>query len=275
MKTLRQVYHLGLDRKKTRGARYALLPGDPFRCETIAEALAAGTGNKRLAIEIAWKREYRTYLAWAGDEPVLVTSTGIGGPSTSIAVDELAQLGVTTFIRVGTTGAIQEHIKLGDVIITSGSVRLDGASTHYAPIEFPAVAHHEVMAALVEAGGKVLPGRFHVGVTVSCDTFYPGQERYDSFTGYVPRRFAGSLREWQKLGCLNYEMESATLLTLCVAMGLRAGSVAGVVVNRTDSERISALKEGEENAVRLAGAGLRNLIRSDSKRRTTRKGGKE
>ena len=129
------IYHLDLDKKKIRGAKIALLPGDPFRSQIIAEKISEtyGTVNKKLA----WKREFCTYLAEIKGEKLLITSTGIGGPSTSIAIDELAQLGIGTFIRVGTTGAIQDHINIGDIIITSGSVRLDGASTHYAPIEYP------------------------------------------------------------------------------------------------------------------------------------------
>ena len=153
-------------------------------------------------------------------EKLLITSTGIGGPSMSIVIDELAQLGIQTFIRVGTTGAIQDYIDIGDVIITSGSVRLDGASTHYAPIEYPAVAYYEALNALVE-GAKKVKVKYHVGITASSDTFYPGEERKDSFAKYVLRRFQGATKEWQKLHVLNYEMESSTVLTLTSSMGLK------------------------------------------------------
>jgi uridine phosphorylase len=195
----------------------------------------------------------RTHLGFLAGQPVLVTSTGIGGPSASIAIDELAQLGVTTFLRVGTTGAIQPWIDVGDVIVTTGAVRLDGASTHYAPIEYPAVAHPDVVLALIAAAGEAgIPSR--AGITCSCDTFYPGQERYDSFTGYVPRRFQGSTEEWRRLQVLNYEMEAATVLTLASAMGLRGGCAEGVVVNRTKGESITKadLDLGERNAVTVA-----------------------
>jgi uridine phosphorylase len=148
---------------------------------------------------------------------------------------------------------------VGDVIVSSGAVRLDGASTHYAPIEYPAVAHHEVVAALLEAArGAGVTAR--AGITCTCDTFYPGQERHDSFTGYVPRRFQGITEEWRRLGVLNYEMEAATLLTLASTMGLRAGCAAGVVVNRTRSEHVTAddLAAGERHAVVVAvGAAVR------------------
>ncbi len=255
---MKDVYHLDLSDEKIQGARIALLPGDPFRSQIIAETISSAykTGCEKLA----WKREFCTYIAGIKNQKILVTSTGIGGPSTSIAIDELAQLGVTTFLRVGTTGAIQEYIDIGDVIITSGSVRLDGASTHYAPIEYPAVAHHEVLNALIN-GAKKINARYHVGVTASSDTFYPGEERQDSFTKYILRRFQGSTAEWQKLHVLNYEMESSTVLTLTASMGLRGGCVTGVV-NKQNRGKISAgdLKAGEEMVVKVAAAALEFLL---------------
>ncbi|HAU05186.1 MAG TPA: uridine phosphorylase, partial [Pseudoalteromonas shioyasakiensis] len=166
---------------------------------------------------------------------VVVSSTGIGGPSTSIAVEELAQLGIDTFLRIGTTGAIQPHINEGDILISQASVRLDGASQHFAPLSYPAVSDFFATQAMVNACDK-LGINFHIGITASSDTFYPGQERYDTYSGYVPRSFQGSCEEWQKLGVMNYEMESATLFTMCAALGLRAACVAGVLVNRTKQE---------------------------------------
>jgi uridine phosphorylase len=244
----RSVYHLALTASMLEGATVALLPGDPGRVDGLA-ASAPLSGARQLAS----KREYRSWLAYADGVPVLVTSTGIGGPSASIAIDELAQLGVRTMIRVGTTGAIQPHVDVGDVVITTGAVRLDGASTHYAPIEYPAVAHYEVVNALVVAAREAgVPAR--VGLSCTTDTFYPGQERHDSFTGYVPRRLQGMTEEWRRLNVLNYEMEAATLLTLASAMGLRAGCAAGVVVNRTRGEHVTpdALLLGERHAVVVA-----------------------
>ncbi|NNE96894.1 MAG: uridine phosphorylase, partial [Acidimicrobiales bacterium] len=154
-----------------------------------------------------------------------------GGPSTSIAVEELAQLGVTTFLRVGTCGAIQPHINISDVVISQGAVRLEGASGHFAPPEFPAVSNFECTRALVDAAEEI-PLPYHVGITASSDTFYPGQERYHTATGRILHRFHGSMDRWQDLGVSNFEMESATLLTMCATQGWRAGSVAGVLVNR-------------------------------------------
>ncbi len=191
---------------------------------------------------------------------MLVTSTGIGGSSTSIAVEELAQLGVRTFLRVGTAGAIQDRIAIGDVVITAGSVRLDGASEHYAPLEYPAVAHHAVVRALVDTAEEH-GVNYHVGVTASSATFYPGEERSDSYSGYVLRRFQGATEEWRRLHVLNYEMESATLLTMCSALGLRAGCVTGVV-NRAGGERIreDELARGESAAIEVAVGAIRRLV---------------
>ncbi len=255
---MNSVYHLDLDSEKIQDAKIALLPGDPFRSQIIAETISGiyGTSNQKLA----WKREFCTYLAEINGKRLLITSTGIGGPSASIAIDELAQLGIGTFIRVGTTGAIQEHISIGDVIITSGSVRLDGASTHYAPIEYPAVAHYEILNALIE-GAKKTKVRYHVGVTASSDTFYPGEERYDSFSKYVLRRFQGATKEWQRLQVLNYEMESSTVLTLTASLGLKGGCITGVV-NQGGTGKITkeSLKVGEENAIKVAIAAVECLI---------------
>lgn len=244
------LYHLDLNRKAVRGAQVALVPGDPDRVEAIAGAIAGTFGSN--SVKLAQKREFTTFLTSALGKSVLVTSTGIGGPSTSIAVDELAQLGVTTFIRVGTTGAIQDHIKNGDCVITTGSVRLDGASTHYAPIEYPAVADHGVVSALIN-GAQKAGVSYHAGVTASSDTFYPGEERTDAFRKYILRRFRGATEELRALHVLNYEMESSTLLTMTASMGLKGGCITGVV-NRGSVGKITkeALKKGTENAIRTA-----------------------
>lgn len=222
------TFHLGLTGDMLQGATLAIVPGDPARVERIAQR------TERPAF-LASNREFTSWLGWFGDVPIVACSTGIGGPSVSIAVEELAQLGVRTFLRVGTTGAIQPEIEIGDVVVTTGAVRLDGASRHFAPLEFPAVADYECTVALVEAA-RAAGATTHVGVTASSDTFYPGQERYDTNSGRVAARFRGSLKEWQSMGVLNFEMESATLFTMCATEGLRAGCIAGVIVNRTSQE---------------------------------------
>lgn len=248
------VFHLGLTRADLQGATLAIVPGDPERVKKIAALMDN-------AVHLASHREFTTWRAEIEGKPVIVCSTGIGGPSTSIAVEELAQLGIRTFLRVGTTGAIQPEINVGDVLVTTGSVRLDGASLHFAPLEFPAVADFTCTTALV-AAAKEAGATTHIGITASSDTFYPGQERYDTFSGRVVSRFQNSMKEWQQMGVLNYEMESATLLTMCASQGLRAGMVAGVIVNRTQKEIPDAetMKKTESDAVRIVVDAARRLI---------------
>ncbi|MGO2013167.1 MAG: uridine phosphorylase [Pseudoalteromonas sp.] len=225
---MEKVFHLGLTRDDLQAATLAIVPGDPDRAERISTFLEN-------PICLAKTREFHVYLGKLNGASVVVCSTGIGGPSTSIAVEELAQLGVTTFLRIGTTGAIQPHINEGDILISQASVRLDGASQHFAPLNYPAVSDFFATQAMVNACDN-LNIDFHIGITASSDTFYPGQERYDTYSGYVPKAFQGSCDEWQKLGVMNYEMESATLFTMCAALGLKAACVAGVLVNRTRQE---------------------------------------
>ncbi len=252
-------YHIDLSKRDIEGAEVALLPGDPKRAESIADRLVGTYGGRKKLL--AQKREFTTWLARTTLADIVVTSTGIGGPSTSIAVEELAGLGLKRFIRVGTTGAIQPHIAIGDVIITTGAVRLDGASRHYAPIEFPAVAHHRIVCSLIKAAERLGTG-YHVGISASSDTFYPGEERTDSYRKYVIRELKGATKEWQALGVLNYEMESATLLTMTASMGLEGGCITGVI-NRARCGSITqrALRKGERNVIEVAVASLEYLLK--------------
>jgi uridine phosphorylase len=248
------TFHLGLDTDDLRGATVAILPGDPERVARIASLLDE-------PVALASHREFTSWLGLVDGTPVVVCSTGVGGPSTSIAVEELAQLGVTTFLRVGTTGGIQPGVDPGDIIVTTAAVRLDGASLHFAPMEFPAVADFECVTALVDAA-RASDSTVHVGITASSDTFYPGQERYDTASGRVVERFRGSLSEWQSMGVLNYEMESATLFTMCASSGWRAGCVAGVLVNRTQQETPDAavIAAAESSATEIVVAAARQLV---------------
>lgn len=198
------LYHVGLSREMLKGAEYALLPGDPGRVESLAKALGP-------AQYLNTHREYTSWLAVVEGQNVLVCSTGMGGPSVAIGLEELARIGIKNFIRVGTTGCIQENINLGDVIINNAAVRLEGTSTHYAPLNFPAVASLKLTTALNDAAAA-LNVPHHVGISVSSDTFWPGQERYDSFTGYVcnalrgtrlksGRRLVRLIMKWKRQRC--------------------------------------------------------------------------
>ncbi len=230
-----KLYHIGLCHNDLKGAEIAVLPGDPGRVLYLAEMLEPSP--KKLAIN----REYTSYLANVGEKNLLIMSTGMGGPSVGIGLEELAMIGVKKFIRVGTTGAIQEKIQIGDLLVSTGAVRLDGTSFHYAPLEYPAVANFELNVSLTQAA-KDLSIPIHYGLTASSDTFYPGQERYDSYSGFVRRHFKDSVEEWRKLNVMNFEMEAATLFTICSVFGLQAACVCAVIAKRTKSESVDKSK---------------------------------
>ncbi|MCK5237488.1 MAG: uridine phosphorylase [Deltaproteobacteria bacterium] len=252
-----KAYHLDLKKSDIKEARIAIMPGDPFRVPAIAIEISKKYKTK--PTELAWKREFRSFLAPMKNTRVVICSTGIGSPSTSIAIEELAQLGIETFIRLGTTGSIQSNIKMGDVIITTASVRLDGASRQYAPIEYPAVSDLSVTNALV-SGAKRSRVNYHTGVTASTDTFFQGEERNDSYRKYTIRDLRGSTKEWKALGVLNYEMESSIVLTMTSSMGLKGGCITGVVNKGSVGKVTEAnLKLGEKNAIRAAVAALEFL----------------
>lgn len=250
----KHVFHLGITDVDLQGATLAILPGDPERVARIASRLDKSQF-------LAHRREFCSWRGELAGKPVVVCSTGIGGPSTSIAVEELAQLGITTFLRIGTTGAIQTDIAVGDMIITNGAVRLDGASQHFAPLAYPAVADFDCSCALIDAA-RELGISPHIGITASSDTFYPGQERYDTYSGRVTPTLQGSFKEWQALGVLNYEMESATLFTFCASQGLKAGCIAAVIVNRCEQETPAPVQvqAAEEQAIDIVLGAAHRLI---------------
>ena len=204
-----------------------LLPGNPDRLETI-------TGLWDESRAVASHREYRTATGRYRDTPISVTSTGIGGPSTAIAVEELARAGADTFIRVGSCGTIQPDIAVGDLVITSGAVRQEGTSKEYVRETYPAAADYEVVSALVCAAER-LGHPYHVGVTMSADSFYAGQAR-PGFGGYEPPGSDCALDALRQANVANIEMEAATLLTLAGIYGLRAGAVCTVYANRETGE---------------------------------------
>lgn len=252
--SMEMAFHLGLKKSDLQGATLAIIPGDPERVEKIAAHLDN-------AVPLASCREFTSWRGELASQAIVVCSTGIGGPSTSIAVEELAQLGINTFLRMGTTGAIQPSVAVGSMIVTTASVRLDGASLHFAPLAYPAVADFSCTTALVQAA-KRCQTEVHIGIAVSSDTFYPGQGRYDTFSGRITRDYEGLLSEWQNLGVLNYEMESATLFTQCSSMQLRAGMVAGVIVNRTQQEQPSrdTLSRIESAGIEVVVAAAKSLL---------------
>ncbi len=242
-------------------APYVLLPGDPGRVPEIAKYWDE-------ARQVAIHREYNTYTGKYKGVPISATSTGIGGPSTAIAIEELLRVGAHTFIRVGTTGSIQRDVKVGDIIITYASVRLEGTSRQYVMIEYPAAASPEVVMALIEAA-ETLGVRYHVGITASTDSFYTGQGR-PGFKGYMQSWMKNIIPDLQAARVLNFEMESATLFTLANIYGVRAGMVTAVVANRVTGEMVPGA--GEEDAIKVANEAVRILYEWDElKKRTGKK----
>ncbi len=239
-------YHVNLGRGDV--GRIALLPGDPDR---VAE-IAGRFGNaKALSVH----REYTAYGGLLGKEYVVAVSTGIGGPAVAIAVEELARLGVTTMIRVGTCGAITRNVRVGSLVIPDASVRMEGTSAQYVPAGYPAAASPEVVLALRDAA-LALRKPFALGTAASTDSFYVGQGRR-SFGGYFPSKNASLVKDLADANVLAFEMECATLYTLARVFGLRAGAVLAVVANRlTDEFRPGA---GVDDAIDVAVEGVRRL----------------
>ena len=234
--------------------RYCLLPGDPGRCEKIAAYFDD-------PVHVVTNREYNTWTGTLLGEKVTVTSTGIGGPSAAIAMEELTAIGADTFVRVGTCGGIRLDVTSGDLVIATGAVRMEGTSREYAPIEFPAVADFQVTGALVEAA-REMGKQYHAGVVQCKDSFY-GQHS----PGRMP--VAGELEAkweaWKRLGVLASEMESAALFTVAAALGVRCGSVFHVIWNQ--ERNAAGLDQTEDHdtdaAIRAGVAAIRRLILRD------------
>jgi uridine phosphorylase len=245
-------YHIHL--KKGDVGRYVILPGDPKRCEKIARYF----DNPQF---IADSREYVTYTGYLDGEKVSVTSTGIGGPSASIAMEELHQCGADTFIRMGTCGGMKLDVVGGDVVIATGAIRNEGTSREYAPIEFPAVANIDVVNALAMAA-KQLGKRHHVGVVQCKDSFY-GQ--HSPQTKPVSYELEQKWEAWLRLGTLASEMESAALFVVASYLGVRCGSEFFVVGNQEREKRgmDNSIMHDTETAIEVVIQGLRNLIAAD------------
>jgi len=216
---MEKQYHIGFD--DSHGASYAILPGDPGRVEKIASFL----DNPRFFCQ---NREYTTWLGEISGKTVMVISTGMGGPSTAIAIEELYKTGVHNFIRVGTCGGIALPVTGGDIVIATGAIRQEGTTREYVPIEFPAVANLDLTNALVEAAKK-LGQKWHTGIVQCKDSFY-GQHSPDR----MPAGFElnDKWEAWKKAGCLASEMESASLYIVSQILGARAGCVLNVVWNQ-------------------------------------------
>lgn len=233
--------------------RYVIMPGDPKRCKAIAAYLED-------AELVADSREFVTYTGYLDGEKVSVTSTGIGGPSAAIAMQELVHAGANTFIRVGTCGGMQTEIVGGDVVIATGAVRMEGTSREYAPIEYPAVADIDVVNALRESAGA-LGVTAHTGVVQSKDSFYGQHSPGIMPVGY---ELMNKWEAWKKMGCKASEMESAALFIVGAFLRVRVGACFLVVANQ---ERAAAGLPNPEvhdtdKAIRVAVEAVKKLIRT-------------
>ncbi len=257
-----KMFHIGLT--PSQGAKWALITGDPGRVESVARWLDEPEF-------VARNREFTTWAGSLEGQRVLVTSHGIGGPSTSICVEELARCGVKTLIRLGTCGGMALGVKGGDLVVATGAIRMEGTSREYLPIEFPAVADWRVTASLIQAAEK-LAGQdaasgqakrmVHAGVVQCKDSFY-GQHSPESSP--VSYQLVNAWQAWLKGGCLASEMESAALYIVAASLGLRAGCILHVLWNQ---EREQAGLENPRNmdtapAARTAVEALRGLIRQE------------
>lgn len=246
-------YHINLSEDNK--AKYAILPGDPGRVEKIASFL----DNPK---EVTFNREYKTIEGFLCGEKVLVTSTGIGGPSTAICVEELAKIGVDTFIRVGTCGGMQMNVNAGDIVIASGAIRMEGTSREYMPIEFPAVANFSVTRALADAA-KSLNIPHHIGVVQAKDSFY---SQHSPETMGVCDELNSKWKAWIKGGCLASEMESAALYIVAAVRNLRAGSVFHCVWNQEQAGHGMPQENANKDttdAIRTAIEALKILVKED------------
>ena len=234
--------------------RYCFLPGDPGRCEAIASHFDN-------PVHVGMNREYNIYTGTLLGEKVSVCSTGIGGPSAAIAMEELHNIGVDTFIRVGTCGGIDLNVLPGDVVVATGAVRFEHTSLEYAPLEFPAVADFDITAAL-KAASEDLGFNTHVGVVQCKDSFY-GQHSPEKSP--VSWELLQKWESWKRLGVKASEMESAALFVVAAALGCRSGSCFHVIWNQ---EREAAgldqkMSEDTSSSVRVAVEALKLLIRKD------------
>lgn len=236
--------------------RYVILPGDPKRCVKIAQYL----DDAKL---MADSREYITYTGSLNGVKVSVTSTGIGGPSAAIALEELVKAGADAFVRIGTCGGMQTEVKSGDIVIATGAIRMEGTSREYAPLEFPAVADIQVTNALMQAA-KETGQDFHAGVVQSKDSFY-GQ--HDPEGKPVSYELLQKWEAWKRLGCLASEMESAALFVAASSLGVRAGACFLVMANqeREKAGLDNPVVHDTDEAVRTAVEAVRLLIVEDGK----------
>ena len=234
--------------------RYVFLPGDPGRCESIA----AHFDNP---VHVGMNREYNIYTGTLLGQKVSVCSTGIGGPSAAIAMEELTAIGADTFIRIGTCGGIDLDVMPGDIVVATGAIRYEHTSMEYAPIEFPAVPSLDVAMALKSAS-EDLGYRTHTGVVQCKDSFY-GQHAPERSPVYY--ELQQKWESWKRLGVKASEMESAALFVIASALGVRCGSCFHAIWNQ-EREKLGMsmpMTEDTSGAVRVGIEAMKRIILKD------------
>lgn len=251
MENKERMYHIGLTKNDIEYAKYAILPGDPGRVSKIARML---DNYKPIAVN----REFTSYLGTIDNEKVLVISTGIGGPSTAICVEELALLGIKTIIRVGTSGGMQPDVNSGDLVIASSAIRQEGTTKEYVPVEFPAVANLDVLNALIKSANS-LGYTYHTGVIQSKDSFYGQHSPEKMPIGY---ELKNKWDAWIKSGCLASDMETAALYIVSQIRGIKAGSVLSVIWNQEQEKTGNDSSDfSTEKSIKTAVEALKILIK--------------
>ena len=246
-------YHTGVGPDDI--GKYVIMPGDPKRCAKIAEHF----DDAHLVADV---REFVTYTGFLDGVKVSVTSTGIGGPSAAIAINELAKCGAHTFLRVGTCGGMQENVMSGDIVIASGAVRMEGTSREFAPLEYPAVPDFAALSCLVQsAKNQNIP--YHTGVVQCKDSFF-GQHEPEVMP--VSYELCSKWDAWVKMGCLASEMESAALFIAGAYLKVRVGACFLVVANQERAKKglPNPQVHDTELAIKTAVGALRLLIKADS-----------
>lgn len=244
-------YHIKL--KKGDAARYVLLPGDPKRVGFIAKYL----DNPVL------KADYREYVTVTGkykDIPISITSTGIGGPSASIAMEELIKIGADTFIRVGTAGGIDLKVKPNDLAIAQAAIKDEGTSKEYIPFEYPSIANTEIIFALRDAAKK-MNYNYHIGAVHSKDCFYGELEPQNSF---FRERFENNLKYYALCGAIASEMECAALFSCAQVRNVRAGAIMHIVEN-TMIERLGTRLNYSNDIENMILTALESIVILDKK----------
>ena len=234
--------------------KYVILPGDPGRCEAIARHFDN-------PVHIGMNREYNIWTGTLLGEKVSVCSTGIGGPSAAIAMEELVKIGADTFLRTGTCGGIHLDVKPGDIVVATGAVRYEHTSLEYAPIEYPAVADFELTAALKQAS-EALGFDTHTGIVQCKDSFY-GQHSPEASPVYYELQH--KWESWKRLGVKASEMESAALFVVANALHVRCGSCFHVIWNqeREKAGLFMPMSEDTSGVIRVTIEALKALITTD------------